>query len=152
MTFSDLNKKVADIQEREKYKYVPYTASEPNIPKDIEEEVFKISFKYYDYKNCEVEGLTKSCHSKLVKWFKLIGQCKNANDLKNIAGLTYVTPIRTDDPKSKYSKLLNSIDKRITPDVDILHEKLNKSARMFYFVSNADRLFNIVHISNAHWN
>ena len=138
-------------EEKDRYT-IPYKAAEVRLPREYEEDVYKISFKYYYFDECELEIVKNSCHRKLLKWFKQLGLCKRKKDLSSIAGLTTIKPIDGNDGKSsKYTKLSNYLKKRLSEDVAILHQDLNQQARMFYYISPPEKILYVLLVSNQHW-
>lgn len=108
---------------------------------DPETEVFHISFKYYNDKECEIAGLIKNRAIAALINLKIIGRCYDFKSLKD-NGINIIK-VR---PSGDYQKLFT---KRITEDVELREHKIQSDARLFYFI--AEKMFYIVAITNSHY-
>lgn len=108
---------------------------------DPETEVFHISFKYYNDKECEIEGLVKNRAIEALTNLKIIGRCYDFKSLKD-NGIDILKVW----PSGDYKKLFT---KRITQDVELREHKIQGDARLFYFI--AEKMFYIAAITNSHY-
>lgn len=108
---------------------------------DPEAEVFNISFKYYNDRECEISILEKNRAKKALENFKIIGRCYDFPSLmKQNINIKKVKPI------GDYRKLFKN---GITEDTTLREHKIQGDARLFYFI--AEKIFFIIAITNNHY-
>ncbi len=96
--------------------------------KDPENEIFHISFKYYNDGICEIHILEKNIARQTLKDLRKIGMCFDIQTLKaNNIGIIRVTP------SGAYKKLFTKL---FSEDVDLKEHKIQGKSRLFYFREN----------------
>lgn len=110
--------------------------------KDIEAEPFKISFKHYNDRECEIRHLNQSSARKALSSLRTIGQLAEvkqfaANNIKS-------TPITR---SGVYKCLFKTLPK--ADDVDLFEYNLSGASRVFYFA--LDKMLYLVAIRNSHY-
>jgi len=116
-------------------------ALSPN-PADSEIQNFVVSFKYYNDKFCGIEELQRSQLKKALINLRIIGSLKTINDFKNNK-IDYIDVDYGGDYKKLYRKLPR--------DAEVKEHKLGLKERMFYFVLKDKKIFELIAISNTHF-
>lgn len=111
------------------------------LEKDSESDIFRISFRYYKDKLCEVPILHKNIAKKVLEDLKKIGRCCDIQSLKE----KNIDTIRV-FPVGDYKKLFTQ---PLSEDTDMKEHKVSGPSRLFYFISG--KMFNIVAITNNHY-
>lgn len=122
---------------------IPLSASELKIEEEPETRPFLISFKRYNDRLCEIDAsLIKNCQRQALLDMKKIGRCISTNDFKDF-GIDYI-PV---EYRGEYKKLFRGLDESI----ELYEHKLQGTARIFYFVSDPEKTFYIVAITQTHF-
>lgn len=107
--------------------------------KDIENEFFTISYRFYNDKECGIDSLVKNNSKRFLKDLRKIG---NSNPLTlQSNNISSITVKNSGEYKKLYSKL--------TEDVQILEHKGSGTSRLFYFYSGFE--FYIIAITSRHY-
>ena len=115
----------------------------PGGDKDIETVPYVISFEFYRVDKCQIRLLEQSQARKALETLRKAGQCLNRKDLldNNIR----LEKIPDGEEYEKYYT-------QLTPDVELYHCNLGKEQRMFYFIEDTSKKFNVVALRNEHDN
>lgn len=120
---------------------VPDYIQESLGERDIEPIPYKITFIFYRLELCDIKRLQPAPLRKSLEILRNAGGCKTREQLKNMnIGLGTV------DNVGSYRKYFT----KLTKDVVLNHSEIGKKERMFFFIEDVDKTFNVVALRNSH--
>ncbi len=119
---------------------IPNSVAQLPSLEDPESEPFKLSFRHYKDKLCEINSLLKNAPKRLLMDLKKVGQLNNISQFQqkgiSIIGVTNA---------GAYKVLFN----KLPPDIEMKEHKIQGEQRLFYFIIKD--IVHIVCIKSSHF-
>jgi hypothetical protein len=122
---------------------IPQEVAELSTEEELEGEPYLLSFQKYNNSLCEIDNLLKNCPKRALKDLKTMG--RDIFDFKDFNKYGIRTKLIKCD--GEYKKLFS----RLSLDRELRQHDLPGTARMFYFISEIERVIYVIAFTNRHF-